>query len=717
MIDPMMGVPAPAGYSEVVPLKPQKVHKLVKWLDEGNIVSKLEDHKDLTAAEVYEDAMQCYGDAEETMSKWKRKYEAAIALAKMQPTAGGQEIESKDFPFPGASVAMMPFVLHSMLDFASRASPDLVWTDKLVSGQITGMDQDQSKMARAIRVETFMNYQIINEIPGWRNGQDKNMFALPCIGTTYKKTYYDYESKRVCSDFRMADRIVFSQKHDTFEDAPDKFEPVTYSRNDVIGFIRGEQGWDIAEDSELDEDKDSFDFVEAHTWIDLDGDGLKEPYCAILFPEVNRIVCLYPDYEDDTIVFNDDGEVVKIKDKEIYTQYIFLPDPEGGPMGMGWGIVLGPTFTAINTLVRDNLDAGTLALTSSNSGLIAQNVGEGRGNRQLSSRVDVKMGQLTPYPMGALNGSLRENVVQFPFAGASPTLFELTKYLAETAQMMTTAAYQVEANAGEAASLYLARLQQGLKTPNMIVMRVYEKAKHEFQKIALLNFKHFDNDYYNKILDEPQKFSMENDFNPNDCDVGLVADPSQGSDVERVGKAEDAYRMAMEQVTAGQQVMNLRGAVITKLKAQGFKDDDIAILAPEPDPNAPPPKEVQIALAQQAFEAELQQESLNLKKAELDLKKVEVAQKQEQIRLNGLKQAHEAAKALSELGLKADLDEATITQKYAAALAQVCKETGMSFDEAKKAVMRLESEVIDNNGGTNAAIQTGLAGTGGPLAQ
>jgi len=326
------------------------------------------------------------------------------------------------------------------------------------------------------------------------------------------------------------------------------------------------------------------------------------------------------------------------------------------------------------------------------------------------------MGQLTPYPMGALNGSLRENVVQFPFAGASPTLFELTKYLAETAQVMTTAAYQVEANQGEAASLYLARLQQGLKTPNMIVMRVYERAKAEFQKIALLNYKHFDNDYYNKVLDEAEQFSMEIDFNPDDCDVKLVADPSQGSDIERVGKAEDAYRMAMEQAAAGQQVMNLRGAVITKLKAQGFKDEDIAMLAPEPDPNAPPPKEVQIALAQQAFEAELQQQELQLRKQEFELKKVEVAQKQEQIRLNGLKQAHEAAKALSELGLKADLDEATITQKYASALAQVCKETGMSFDEAKQAVMRLESEVINDNGGTNGAIQTGLTGTGGPLA-
>lgn len=695
------------------PVAPEKVHKLVKWLDEGNIVSKLNDHKDMTAADVYNDITQTYGDADASMEKWRKKYKAAIKLAKMQPTAGGEDIETKDFPFEGASVAMMPFVFQAMLDFASRAAPDLVWTEKLVSGQVCGMDQDQTKLARAMRCEEFQNYQLINDIPGWRNGQDKNVFALPCVGTTYKKTYFDYEEQQVCSDFRTADKIIFDLSHDTFEDAPDKFEPITYTRNQVIGFIRGDQSWDISED-ELDEDKDSFDFVEAHSWIDMDGDGLKEPYCAILFPEFNKIVCLYPDYDEDTIVFNDKGKVVKIKDKATYTQYIFLPDPEGGPMGLGWGIVLGPTFAAINTLVRDNLDAGTLQLVAANSGLIAQNIGEGRGNRQLSSRIDLKLGTLTPYPMGGLQGSLRENVVQFPFSGASPVLFQLTEYLADTANRMTTAAYQVEANQGEAASLYLARLQQGLKTPNMIVMRVYECAKKEFQKIALLNYKHYDNEYYNQILDEPEQYSMEADFDPADYDVKLVADPSQGSDVERVGKAQTVYSMAMEQATGAaagvKPVIDLRTASIGLLKAQGVPEEDIKTLAPMPDPNAPPPKEMQLMLAQQAMEAEMRQKELQLKEEEVAIKKQKLQMEATGQQLEKLRQAREAAKALTELGLKADLDEATITEKYANALKGLVKDAGLTFEQAKREVTNLESQFINHDGGMNAnPAQTGLS--------
>ncbi len=680
---------------------------LIANLDAGNLVEMLDDLEKKTHSEIYSDIETLFSDAKSTMDKWLKKYNKALKLAKMQPTdSSGSDIDSKNFPFDGASVAMMPFILEAMLDFASRAAPDLVWTDKIVSAKVNGADDNDAKQARVDRVETFMNYQLTNDIPNWRRGQDKAVMALPCVGTCYKKSYYDYELKKVCSDFLTADKVVFNMGCETFEEAPDKFEEVKYSRNDTIGFIRGEQGWLLAE-SELDEEKTEDEFIIAHVWIDLDEDGLKEPYCAVLHPDSNKIVCLYPDYDEDTISYNKDGEVVKIKDKRIYTQYIFLPDPEGGPMGMGWGILLGPTFTAINTLVRQNIDAGTLNLTSSNSGLIAQNIGEGRGNRQLSGQVNVAMGQLTPYPMGGIQGSLRENVVQFPFAGPSPVLFQLTEYLAGAARQLATAAYSVEANAGEAAELYLARLQQGLKVPNSIVMRVYESAKEEFQKIALLNFKHHDSDYYNKVLDEGQQFNMAADFNPEDCDVDLVADPSQGSDVERIARATNVYQLAKGQADAGQNVMNLRQATIDLLEAQ--KVTNIEQLAPEPDPNAPPPPQVQLMLAQQAMEAELAQEEMTIKKAKQALE-------EKKFELDRLKQAHEAAKALSALGLQADLDEASITEKYANALKGLVKDAGLTFQQAKAEVMRIESDHINQEGAVNA-IQASIPGAGANLAQ
>jgi len=168
---------------------------------------------------------------------------------------------------------------------------------------------------------------------------------------------------------------------------------------------------------------------------------------------------------------------------------------------------------------------------------------------------------------------------------------------------MTNAAVNVEANAGEAASLYLARLQQGLKVPNSITMRVYSAAKKEKQKIGLLNHKHFDDEVYNRVLDEEQTFSMEQDFNPEDCDIALAADPAQGSDIERVQRAQAVLEEAKTQPS---QVINLRLAYIDWLEA--MKTPNIEELAPEPDPNAQDPQQ-QMMIAQMQMEERSRAES------------------------------------------------------------------------------------------------------------
>jgi chaperonin GroES len=673
----------PMGYGGTV----EENHPLIAQLDEGNLVSKLRDLEKKTEAGIYQDTMELYGEAVQSMSDWKRKYDKALKLAKMQPTnSKGDPIETKDFPFEGASLAMTPFILEAMLDFAARATPELVWTDELVSAKITGKDPEEVKEARGERVSTFMNYQLTDYIPGWRRGQDKVVMALPCVGTSYKKSYYDYEEKKVCSDLKMADKVIFNMEYDTFEDAPDKFEKLEYSRNDVIGFIRGEQGWNLAED-DLEEDKDTFEFIEAHTWVDLDEDGLKEPYCLILDELTQKIVSIYPDYDEDTIFFNGEGEVTKIRDCEPYTQYIFLPDPEGGPMGMGWGILLGPTFTAINKLVRDNLDAGTLNLTTANSGLIGMNIGQGKGNRQMGGPIKVKMGELTPVAIGGV-GNLGQNVVQMPFSGPSTVLMALTEFLVESSRNLATAAYQVEANAGEAAELYLARLQQGLKVPNSIVMRVYESAKREFNKIALLNYKHYDNELYNRVLDEPEMYMMQRDFDPKDCDIEMVADPSQGSDVERIAKANNAYQRAFQEASAGINITNFRQAALDLAEAEG--QPDVEALIPEPDPNPSP--QMQMMMAKQQFEADLQEREMKVRERDMQLKEFKAQAEQ-------LTEARDKALELSKLGLQADLDESTITKNYAEALAKLVEKCDLSYDDALAQVTRIEDIHIEANNG------------------
>ena len=613
-----------------------------------NLVGELDKRDHTSNSEVYADAISVLKDCETTMESWKKKYNRALMLAKLTPTTkDGKEIESKDFPFEGASLAMLPYIFEAMLDFSSRASPELVWTTKLVKSKIYGKDPQQTKLARAMRVETYSNYQLQETIPHWKKNQDKGLLALPCTGTIYKKTYFDPDIQEVRSDLCMADEIIFDHKCETFEDSPEKFEKISYRRNDMI-------------------------------WIDLDDDGMEEPYTALLSEDHSKVVALYPDYEEETVYY-DEGEITKIEQKDIYTQFQFLPDPQGGPMGMGWGILLGPMFTAINTLLRDNLDAGTLQLTSSNSGLIATGIGDARGNRQLSGPIDIKLGKLTPIPLGGINGSLQQNVVQFPFSGPSQVLLELMTFLVESSKKMTSAAYAVEAHPGEAATLYLARLQQALKTPNTIIMRVYSAQKNEYQKIALLNYEHFSDQKYNQVLDE---------------DVDLVADPSQGSEIERVAKAQNSYDAMMSQLAYGSTVFDQILTTRNLLHAMGESN----VTALVPDPPSEPSDGEKLAMANQQRVAELENREMNLNEAKQSLEEAKLARM--------------AAKDMSELGLKADKDEAEITERYVKAL-EVLVDIGMSYPQAKREILRIEDEFIEGELNVGPVPQINPQSSGG----
>jgi len=656
--------------------EPDEPSPLIKYLDEGNIVDELSDNGG-TAQKI----ISLYDEALASMQPWLKKYKKALSLAKLQPTANGKDIEHKTFPFEGASLTMMPFILEAALDFNSRAAPEIAWSNEIAHAKVYG-ENTKEKEDRAKRVADYTNAQLIDGIPSWRSDQDKGLMILPIIGTFYKRSFFCYEEQGLDSDLLLADQVIFNHAYATFEEAPDRFRVETYTRNQVIGYIRGSQKWDLSED-ELEEDAEELEFIHAETWIDLDDDGLKEPYIATIYRDSEKIVCLYPRYDDDTVHMNDEGEIVKVVPVDSLTQYRFIPDPEGGPMGLGWGILLGPMFESINTNVRQLIDAGTLSITSANSGLISKQLTSARGNAVKSGPVEIVMGQLTPIETNG-SGPLRDGIVQLPFAGPNTVLFQLMEYLVSSARSMTNATVNAEAQPGEAASLYLARLQQALKVPNAIVMRVYDCCKQELQKMALLNYRHFDDEKYNKVLDTQTTVSMEKDFNPDDFDIRMVADPSQGSDIERVQRAQVVFEMAKDPQQPGQ-VLNYRKAVIDVLKA--MKTTGIEELAPEPDPNAKDPMQEMI-LAQQMAAMEMQ-------KRDQDLRAQEIQFKGMKLQLEQQRSAMQAAREMSELGLSADKQEAEITRLYTQSLKDLV-DMGMAYEQAVQSAAQIEDQFIDS---------------------
>ena len=112
------------------------------------------------------------------------------------------------------------------------------------------------------------------------------------------------------------------------------------------------------------DDTTPYTMLEQHLLLDLDHDGYKEPYiCTVEFTskQVIRLVSRIDSMEQ--ITKNYKSEIVKITPTEYYTNYPFIPSPDGGVYGVGFGVLLGPLNESTNSLINQLVDAGTMSNT------------------------------------------------------------------------------------------------------------------------------------------------------------------------------------------------------------------------------------------------------------------------------------------------------------------------------------------------------------------
>ena len=77
--------------------------------------------------------------------------------------------------------------------------------------------------------------------------------------------------------------------------------------------------------------------------------------------ESGKILCIIARWNEDGVRFNEEGEVVSIRGVDRFVPYIFIPDPSSATSGLGLGTLLGPTNEAVNTLVNQLIDGGTMS--------------------------------------------------------------------------------------------------------------------------------------------------------------------------------------------------------------------------------------------------------------------------------------------------------------------------------------------------------------------
>lgn len=607
------------------------VQKLLSFLreDRFNITDELED---IGLMKLGSDVVNEFLLDERSREPWAKQIKEAMDLAK-------QVMSKKTFPFENASNIKYPLITLATIQFAANTYPQVVANGKVVQAAVLGKDPDKTREQKAQRISDYMSWQLIEESDEWENGLDRLLHSWPILGTTFKKIYYDSFTKKPCFELCAADDIVINNNVKSLESARrithrfymhandilermragifrdvdiDKLQPNLNEHNSIISDPTGQPF------TQSNDDPDALhEILEMHRFMDLDGDGYQEPYIVTVHRKSSTVLRIIPRFDINSLELTSEGKVKRIKAKQYFVDYHFIPSPDGTYYSIGFGTLLTPLNKSINTLINQLIDSGTFA--NSQTGII------GRSLKFQDSEFKAQMGRFRVADVSA-STNIADQIYLFPFKEPSQVLFSLLGVMIEVGEKVAnitnilTGTNEVQ---NVPATTVLETLRQGLKIFSSIQKRLYRSLKKEFELLYEINKEYGDPSIYMTMLNDEFAILKE-DFNDENLSIKPVADPNISSSAEKLARLNAIKDLAQLFPAEFNRLEGLKEI----LEGLEFKNPDKMIIPP--NPNAPPPIEqqkLQLEAADRAAKNEIEKV-----KAQTDFVNSQTKAKQAQIK-------------------------------------------------------------------------------------
>jgi hypothetical protein len=483
---------------------PNPIEQLAAWVEMPNVAFEIDESE---LGRIADRVIEEYQIDKSSRSDWEDEARSAM-------DAVLQKTEPKAHPFPGAANIKFPLLTTAALQFGARSYPAIVQGDKVVRVKTIGPDPYGLKQERADRIGMHMSYQLLEEQDGWESDLDVMLHQLPILGHGFKKVYRNHESRENLSEFVSAMNLVVHQNTKDIRRVPRATEEMELYPYEIEERIRDEAfipfeyaaaGAEQADEADkdanraqTDEDAPHLFLVQYRNW-DLDGDGLAEPWIATVHKSSGKLVRLQANYDLENARLNRHGELAKLPRYQYFVGFPFIPDPNGGYYGVGFGRLLKSIGETINSSLNAMMDAATLQ--NKGGGFI------GSGLNVKKSKITVSLNEWTV--VNVPGQKIREAIVPHQFQGPSPVLFQLLglmldagKQIASIQEILTG---EKSASTMQPTTL-LALIEQGLKVFTAIVKRLFRSLKREFELLYELNRRFPDEEAYAEIIDwEPDQ--------------------------------------------------------------------------------------------------------------------------------------------------------------------------------------------------------------------
>lgn len=474
---------------------------------------------------------------------FRKRYDRAMDSAM-------QVKKPKTFPWQNASNVCYPLLTTAAVQFQARAYPAIVDGVDVVKCRVLGPDPEGEKRDRADRVAAHMSWQFLNDVPGWEEDTDKLLLQLPIVGCVFRKTWHDPIRNQNNSETISAKDFVVHYDTVSLDKAPRFTHVQRYYPHEIEAFIRTGLWSRVPYTGDDGSDPHSLvDIYEQYRLIDMDDDGLPEPYVVTLTKDgaVARIVACF-DMESIFIKSADlpapvalsdllqgdalpsDTTVVRIERKDYFSKYGFIPAPDGSFYDIGFGTLTDNLSAAVDTIINQLIDAGTLS--NMQGGFI------GGGTKIKSGNMRFAPGEWKRVE-GVTAGPLRDNILPLQLPGPSPVLFQLLGMLIEAVKQITSVSDILTGNqeAQTAPTTALALIEQGQKVFTAIYQRIHRAFANDIKIMFSLNHDYLDEEQYFALDDNPNVVGKA-DYNDADLDVLPTSDPRGINDQVKMAKAQ-----------------------------------------------------------------------------------------------------------------------------------------------------------------------------------
>jgi chaperonin GroES len=623
------GMPLP-GPPPMMQMPKEPKQQVLKAIEAINLAKKMDEMK---LNEIGAECKEAFDADDSSREQWMKETEEWLAMAR-------QLREKKTWPWMDAANVKYPLVSIASLQFAARAYPSLVPNDgNIVKMRVIGTDKDGEKTLLANRTAKFMSWQLVYEMPRWEEDTDRLLTILPVIGTMFRKTYFDKTRGTNVSEVVYPENFVVDYWTRTLEEA-ERYSEILYvsprklkERQRTGEYLKVELGEPTSQTPPSGNGIPGVDKITPYkviaqaTWLDIDDDGVDEPYTVVFHYESGKVLRIVARYTPDDVIVDDEGELIGFKDRCIYTKYSFIPNPDGGFYDLGFGHLLGPINESVNTLINQLLDAGTLA------NLQAGFVGKG---------LRLKMGDTPLRPgewraVNAVGDDIRKQMVPIPAKEPSAVLFQLMGSLISAGEKLASVA---EIFTGKMpgqntpATTTMATIEQGMKVFTAVYKRIYRSMEKEFKILFYLNGEYLNPQTYVAVLDDEVDPS---DFNPKLYDICPAADPQASSQTEQLMKSQALLELlpigTLDPIEVTKRVLTAQQQPDWEKLIPGMAQTGQPQIPQKPDPKM---MEMQMKMQMEGAKSQLQQQGMAQKFA-MEQKageaKIQAQQQESQLKL------------------------------------------------------------------------------------